>query len=403
MSLRSSTRLSPHELAAAAVLADLSVLIVVMARLTPFASLTTVLGAIPYAVLSAQHRVRVVVTAFWVGLILTFLLAGFTAATQVVVMALFGGVAGRAARDGRNRLWTVGMSVALGWSVVASMTLGFLALFAGFRTLSLDAALVQSRGAARALTGIGLGTVGRVLERGAAWSVDNWVLAVPGFQLAISIFIALFLRRIAGPTLHQLRLATPIARPTTDVSHITLPGSGFVIVMGPNGAGKSTLLGALVQQNKSDLGSIGGVAVIGQRPDSQIVGARVREDLSWGFPEVPTETRMGEVLALVGLAGFENRETATLSGGQMQRLAIAGALLREPRLLISDEATSMLDPTTRRDVRGLLKSLAEHSTVVHASHLEEDQMLGDFVINLDPDRLHDVPDRPLGAEDSHGD
>lgn len=410
--MRDKRPLSPHELAAAAVLADLSVLTVVMARLTPFAALTSVLGAVPYAILARNHRGRVVLTAFWIGLILTFLLAGFGAATQVVVMALFGFVAGRASRDGHGRSWSVGMSVLLGWTVVASLTLGFLALFSGFRRLSFESALVQVEGASVALDRIGLGALGEPLVSAAHWTVDHWVIGVPGFQLAISVFLALFLRRIAAPTLAQVARSTAEARPDVDVprelvEQLTSPG--LTVLVGENGSGKSTLLDALARRTGDiagdvagdvaggggfeqigDLGQVGGVAVIGQRPESQIVGARVRDDLVWGLRDRPSDEEVSAALRRVGLDGFEQAETATLSGGQMQRLAIAGALLRRPRLLLSDESTAMLDPASREIVRSLLVEVASSAAVVHASHLDEDRAIADRVVDLDAS--------PLGTE-----
>jgi len=75
---------------------------------------------------------------------------------------------------------------------------------------------------------------------------------------------------------------------------------------------------------------------------SQVLGVRARDDVVWGLPPTPRPD-VGALLARVGLAGFEERETAGLSGGELQRLAIAACLAREPRLLISDEATAMID------------------------------------------------------------
>jgi energy-coupling factor transport system ATP-binding protein len=74
-------------------------------------------------------------------------------------------------------------------------------------------------------------------------------------------------------------------------------------------------------------------------------------------------------LSLVGLSGFEERETSKLSGGELQRLAIAAALAREPALLISDESTSMVDPDGRSEIVALFRSLADRGlTVVHITH-----------------------------------
>lgn len=396
--VRSTKPLSAHELASAAVLADLSVLVVVMARLTPFASLTSVLGAVPYAVLARNHRGRVVITAFWVGLILTFLLAGFGAATQVVVMALFGFVAGRASRDGHGRWWSIVMSVAMGWTVVSGLTLSFLLLFADLRRLTFEGVTVQLDGAAVALDRLGLGALSEPMVDAGAWMVGNWVIGVPAFQLGVSVLLALFLRHIAGPTLNAVARSTTGPRPmvildNVDVERLTAPG--MTVLVGENGSGKSTLLDALAHgPNSSDLGRVGGIAVIGQRPESQIVGARVRDDLSWGLPNVPTADELAEVLDEVGLSGFEEAETDALSGGQMQRVAIAGALLRRPRLLLSDESTSMLDPQSRVVVRELLARAATSGSVVHASHLVDERVGVDRLVDLDQTPLNYSQNKP---------
>jgi len=110
--------------------------------------------------------------------------------------------------------------------------------------------------------------------------------------------------------------------------------------------------------------------MIFQRPESQVLGVRARDDVVWGLPPTPRPD-VGALLARVGLAGFEERETAGLSGGELQRLAIAACLAREPRLLISDEATAMIDGPGRAEVVALLESLAAAGiTVVHVTHRE---------------------------------
>ena len=374
-----------------------------MARLTPFASLTSVLGAVPYAILARNHRGRVVLVAFWVGLILTFLLAGFGSATQVVVMALFGFVAGRASRDRRSRTWSVGMSVALGWSVVAGLTLGFLSVFGAFRRLTFESTLVQLDGASVALSRIGFGRLGDLMTRGGAWAFDHWVIGVPLFQLGISILLALFLRHIAAPTLALVGRSSPSQRPTPVVPQSALEqltAPGLTVVVGPNGSGKTALLDALAHTtDRGGLGERGGVAVIGQRPETQIVGARVRDDLAWGLHPAPSAQAMADVLTHVGLEGFEEAETTTLSGGQMQRLAIASALLRKPALLLSDESTAMLDPETRSVVRDLLVDAARGASVVHASHLDADLAIADRVLDLEAAPLQFVARTSVRKED----
>ena len=375
-----SKRLSPSELTAAAVMADLAVGVVIIAKLTPFAYLTTVLGGIPFAVLAMRHRTKVVSVAFWIAVILTFLLAGFSSATQVLVMAIFGGVSGRAYQAGWSRTRTALTALAVGWTVVSSLSVGVLLAFPGLRRLNLDVAATQWEGSSRALTRIGLGTLARALDPIITWSIEYWYLALPLGQLFFSVVVVLLIGRIGKPTVlrvdRAVRSGTPPAVDPGLVDRLS-SADGLTLLTGPNGAGKSTLLRAIADARASELGQRGGVCWIGQRPDSQILGARVGDDLVWGMVPVPSAANIREILQIVGLGGFQDRETDTLSGGEQQRLAMAAALLREPALILSDETTAMLDPTGRAQLRTTLSAVAAGGTsVVHASHLPEDLVIG---------------------------
>lgn len=393
-----------------------------MARLTPFAGLTTVIGSIPFAVLGLRHRNRVLAVAFFVGVVLTFLMAGFSSSTQVLVMATFGGVVGRGIRYGWSLTKTMAMGVAVGWTTVASLTAGFLYVFAEFRELSLEAAAVQWNGMATSLRAIGLEIIADGGDPLIEWAIEYWYVSVPLFQLGVSLFLVGFVLQIGSPSIKRVdaafewtdemgapasigpreagsvgtvstrNAAVQRGTKTVHLPDLTLDQPGLTVVRGPNGAGKSTLLGTLVGRfeplhgvvEPDDLGDrvgrIGGVAVIGQRPESQVVGARVADDLAWGFDEAPAAATIAVVLDRVGLAGFEQRETAGLSGGELQRLAIAAALIREPGLLLSDESTSMLDPVAREAVMEVLRSVASTAPVMHITHLEAEVAEADTVI-----------------------
>jgi energy-coupling factor transporter ATP-binding protein EcfA2 len=405
------------------VLADLAVLAVVLARLTPFAGLTTVIGAVPFAVLGLRHRARVLSVAFFVGVVLTFLMAGFSSATQVLVMATFGGVVGRSIRHSWSLVRTIGVGIAIGWTTVASLTAGFLYVFADFRELSLEAAAVQWDGLSTSLRAIGLELLADGGDPIVTWAIEYWYLSVPLFQLVVSVFLVGFVLHIGAPAIKRVDAAfewdgeadrarpTPVGAGSIDrvatrgavvrrgdtevpLPDITLDGPGLTVVRGPNGAGKSTLLGTLVGRFEpcqgevaptdlsARLGLVGGVAVIGQRPESQVVGARVADDLAWGFDEPPDDETVAAVLERVGLAGFEQRETAGLSGGELQRLAIAAALVRKPQLLLSDESTSMLDPIARVAVMDVLRTVADDAPVLHITHLREEMAKADDVVTI---------------------
>ncbi len=381
-----SSRLTPAEMAEAAVLADLAVLAVVLARLSPFAGLTTVVGAVPFAVLRLRHRTRAVVMAFVVAVILVFLLAGFSAATQVLVMAVFGSLIGRglALEQGARRIVTT--TVAVGWCIVASLTVAFLWLFEGLRELNIEAVEVQWTGIAKGLDAIGLDPVVDVVDPRIDWLIEHWYLSIPAFQLFISFFVAGFIVRVGRPVVGRVQRAFGVRPPApTKIEQLAeelATSTGLTVVTGPNGAGKTTLLRSMAAR-AGGRGQLGGTSIIGQRPESQVIGVRVDDDLAWGMADRPSAEECAAALELVGLDGFEERETASLSGGELQRLALASAVLRSPRLVLSDESTAMIDPAGRATVMAVLRRLADRGvTVVHVSHLDADRSVADRVVEF---------------------
>src|SRR4029079_6048412 len=130
---------------------------------------------------------------------------------------------------------------------------------------------------------------------------------------------------------------------------------------------------------------IGGTSLVFQRPESQVLGVRVRDDVVWGLP-VGVEVDVEGVLSAVGLGDLGDRDTITLSGGQLQRLAVAAALARHPALLISDESTAMLDPAGRERLLAVLRALPtdDGPTVVHATHRADEIRAADAVVALGP-------------------
>ena len=176
----------------------------------------------------------------------------------------------------------------------------------------------------------------------------------------------------------------------------------FFCILGGNGSGKSTFakhLNALLQPDAGtvcvngmdasdpelvyDIRSTAGMVF--QNPDDQLVATLVEDDVAFGpenlgVPSAQIAQRVREALKGVGLVGFEHHETHALSGGQKQRVALAGVLAMEPRVLILDEASSMLDPRGRK---GLMKACcALHDrgmTIVMITHFMEEAAEADRV------------------------
>ena len=124
-----------------------------------------------------------------------------------------------------------------------------------------------------------------------------------------------------------------------------------------------------------------------QNPDNQFVGATVQDDVAFalennGVPYEDMVSRVEQALEQVKMSGFMNHEPQHLSGGQKQRVAIAGALALRPKLLILDEATSMLDPQGRQEVLDTVRTLREETglTVLSITHDLEEAILADRLL-----------------------
>ena len=178
----------------------------------------------------------------------------------------------------------------------------------------------------------------------------------------------------------------------------------FLAVLGHNGSGKSTLaklLNALYIPTEGAVISCGfdtqdddhlwdvrqQCGMIFQNPDNQIVATVVREDVAFGLenlavPHDEMVQRIDEALAAVRMTDFAGSAPHMLSGGQKQRVAIAGILAMQPRVIIADEATAMLDPSGRREVLSTIRRLNREKgiTVVWITHYMEEAAQADRVI-----------------------
>lgn len=192
------------------------------------------------------------------------------------------------------------------------------------------------------------------------------------------------------------------AAPALDGVDLNIEDGEFFCILGGNGSGKSTFakhLNALLQPDAGtvringmdasdpelvyDIRSTAGMVF--QNPDDQLVATLVEDDVAFGpenlcVPSAQIAQRVREALKGVGLVGFERHETHALSGGQKQRVALAGVLAMEPRVLILDEASSMLDPRGRKGLMKACRALhARGMTIVMITHFMEEAAEADRV------------------------
>jgi len=187
-----------------------------------------------------------------------------------------------------------------------------------------------------------------------------------------------------------------------DINFEVLKGQ-HITVLGHNGSGKSTLaylINALLLPQQGQIVIFGREPVdeqsiweirrqsgmVFQNPDNQIIGTTLEEDVAFGpenlgFPQPELRRRVDYALGKVGLTELAQRPPHTLSGGQKQKLAIAGILAMEPMCLILDEATTMLDPVSRREFISLVLKLSaeQELTVINITHNMEEALLADYV------------------------
>ena len=168
-----------------------------------------------------------------------------------------------------------------------------------------------------------------------------------------------------------------------------IPDGQWISIIGHNGSGKSTLsklLNGLVRANKGEIyidgellndDSINNirktVGIVFQNPDNQFIGVTVKHDIAFGLENRQIErSKMLEIIdeyaKKVEMDKFLKAEPSRLSGGQKQRVAIAGVLATNPKIIIFDEATSMLDPEGVNEITNLIESLKGEKTIITITH-----------------------------------
>jgi energy-coupling factor transport system ATP-binding protein len=204
-----------------------------------------------------------------------------------------------------------------------------------------------------------------------------------------------------------------------DVSLQVEEGS-FVAVLGHNGCGKSTLAkhmnavllpaggqvwvsGLDTAQEENWLDVHRTVGMVFQNPDNQIVANVVEEDVAFapenlGVPSEEIRRRVDEALEIVGMSKYARHAPHRLSGGQKQRVAIAGVIAMQPRCIVLDEPTAMLDPFGREEVLKTIQRLnrEQHTTVVLITHHMDEAALADRLVVMDHGKvIADGPPREV--------
>lgn len=184
-----------------------------------------------------------------------------------------------------------------------------------------------------------------------------------------------------------------------------------VAIIGHNGSGKSTLaklIDGILVQKSGDIFIFGvkmtddnvlllrrDIALVFQNPDSQFIGATVRDDIAFGLENECVDPKampqmIEECAKKVGMEEYLDREPCNLSGGQKQRVAIAGAIARKSSILILDEASAMLDPKGKSELRALIKKTREENpdlTVLNITHELDDASVADRVVVLNAGKV----------------
>ncbi|MBE5888753.1 MAG: energy-coupling factor transporter ATPase [Lachnospiraceae bacterium] len=200
---------------------------------------------------------------------------------------------------------------------------------------------------------------------------------------------------------------------TTALDHVDLrvePGE-FIAILGHNGSGKSTLakhINALLTASEGTIWVDGmdvseeenvipvrkSAGMVFQNPDNQIIASVVEEDVAFG-PEnigVPTDeiwARVEKSLKNVGMTKYRTHSPNKLSGGQKQRVAIAGVMAMEPKCIVFDEPTAMLDPNGRKEVLKAAHELNREKgvTVILITHYMEEVVDADYVYVMEDGKI----------------
>jgi energy-coupling factor transport system ATP-binding protein len=403
----------------------LCAVIAIISVVIPFAAGLALLGTVPTGLLAYRYRLRVLLAATVAAGMIAFLIAGMGGLMTVIHCAYVGGLTGFVKRKGRGTLMVVVSSLIAGVAFGA-MSVGALTVMTRLRHLIFQVLTSNVNGVAAFLTRVHMRGPAVELRRYFTWALHYWqwwMLVYYGLGIMVVSLIGWWalsrlLERMRGlPDVHKLDAwdgskdeEAPVGPVPVRLDKVRFryPGASqdalrevslalrvgeHVAVTGANGSGKTTLMlilagrqptsGSVQRPGAVGLGKQGGTALVLQHPESQVLGTRVADDVVWGLPP-GTEIDVDRLLSEVGLEALAERDTGSLSGGELQRLALAAALAREPALLIADEVTTMVDQQGRDALLGVLSGLTKrHRTaLVHITHYHNEADSADRTIDL---------------------
>jgi len=403
----------------------LCAVIAIISVVVPFAAGLALLGTVPTGLLAYRYRLRVLMAATVAAAMIAFLIAGLGGFMTVVHCVYIGGLTGFIKRKRRGTPTVMILSLIAGLAFGAA-NVGALMVLTRLRHLIFEVMSANVNGLAAFLGRVHAQGAAGDLTRYFALAVHHWQWLVLAYYTVGVMIVSLIgwwalsrlLERMRGlPDVHKLdtwdgskgeqaavgpvpvrldkvRFRYPGARQDAlrEVS-LNLQVGEHVAVTGANGSGKTTLMlilagrqptsGTVDRPGAVGLGRLGGTAVVFQHPESQVLGTRVADDVVWGLPP-GTNVDVAQLLQEVGLDGLAERETGSLSGGELQRLALAAALAREPALLIADEVTTMVDQQGREALLGVLSGLTKrHRTaLMHITHYNNEADSAERTIDL---------------------
>lgn len=427
--------LRPVPLATAGMMAGLTVTLGLMATALPILELPLKIASIlPIAVVSTRFSRRACLTAVVAASAVALGVGGMMTALTVAQYSVIAWVLGSAYRRQAGRSQRVVLAAGLA-SVLTVLKFASLLVLEESRKLALDSTKTAFKGYVTLLEKLpGTASLVHALNSSIDWLVSHWWVWMP-----ISLLIASFLKILVASWLlgrvlprlsltevpdpfaeacvtppavnplpmvvrhvsHRYRQDTPLA--LDDVSFTVNEGE-FIVIAGANGSGKSTLAallsGAALQQGSIETpgdigrGQFGGLAYLSQTADAHVIGNTVEEDILWGLSDTDPQqyalwvARAHECLERVGLSDFAQASTRHLSGGELQRLTLAVALMNSPKVIISDETTAMIDPAGRALMMSIFQELtASGVTVIHITHDASEASLASRLIRLEGGRL----------------